>query len=253
MSFPLNCTFFFKPCSGLTCCNESSVQRRGAQAGASVMHGWQRVLFNLLRLGLEAETLHQAGRGSRRGLWAVATVYEDHTQHSVQHSQTQIVVVYEPSRKAILNTALKLHRNNFCSVDPHLLAVFSEAMYFHSLLALGFWTFAAWLEGERLPEELQLSCLWALSRTGFFCKSTMQRTEAELAPQALWWPIIAYYILHLYLEGLASLIFTCQVLNSNITLRYPDFFSTLPKNKYPALCKLNWSWFIAHTMTICWH
>lgn len=56
----------------------------------------------------------------------------------------------------------------------HLLVVFSEAMYFHSLLAVCFGAFAAWLEGDRLPEELQLICLWVLSRTGFFCKSTAQ-------------------------------------------------------------------------------
>lgn len=56
----------------------------------------------------------------------------------------------------------------------HLLVVFSEAIYFHSLLALTLGAFAAWLEGDRLPEELQLICLWALSRIGLFCKSTAQ-------------------------------------------------------------------------------
>lgn len=62
----------------------------------------------------------------------------------------------------------------------HLLVVFSEAMYFHSLLAVIFGAFAAWLEGDRLPEELQLICLWALSRTGFFCKSTVQLQKPSL-------------------------------------------------------------------------
>lgn len=55
-----------------------------------------------------------------------------------------------------------------------LLVVFSEAMYFHSLRAVCLGALAAWLEGDRLPEELQLICLWVLSRTGFFCKSTVQ-------------------------------------------------------------------------------
>lgn len=41
----------------------------------------------------------------------------------------------------------------------HLLVVFSEAMYFHSCLAE---------PGERLPEELLLSCLWTFSRGVFF-------------------------------------------------------------------------------------
>ena len=47
-------------------------------------------------------------------------------------------------------------------------------MYFHSLLELCLGALGAWLEGDRLPEELQLICLWVLSRGGFFCKSTAQ-------------------------------------------------------------------------------
>ncbi len=58
--------------------------------------------------------------------------------------------------------------------------VFSEAMYFHSLLPVCFGAFAAWLEGDRLPEELQLICLWVLSRTGLFCKSTVQLQKPSL-------------------------------------------------------------------------
>lgn len=58
------------------------------------MHGRERVLLQLLGLSLEAETLHQAGGGRRRGLRAAATVQEDHTQHSVQHSQTKVGVVW---------------------------------------------------------------------------------------------------------------------------------------------------------------
>lgn len=75
--------------------------------------------------------------------------------------------------------------HSFCCDKPqssfkHLLAVFSEAMYFHSLLAVTLGAFAAWLEGDRLPEELQLICLWVLSRTGFFCKSTAQLQNPSL-------------------------------------------------------------------------
>lgn len=57
------------------------------------MHGRERVLLQLLRLGLEAEALHQAGGGRGGRLGAVATMQEDHTQHPVQHSQTQVGVV----------------------------------------------------------------------------------------------------------------------------------------------------------------
>lgn len=71
-------------------------------------------------------------------------------------------------------------KNKKNAVGEHVLVVFSEAMYFQSLLVVCFWTLAAWLEGERLPEELQLSCLWALSRTGFFCKSTTQLQKPSL-------------------------------------------------------------------------
>lgn len=53
-------------------------------------------------------------------------------------------------------------------------------MYFHSLLAVCLGAFAAWLEGDGLPEELQLICLWVLSRTGFFCKSTWQLQKPSL-------------------------------------------------------------------------
>lgn len=69
---------------------------------------------------------------------------------------------------------------NQSHVCIHLLVVFSEAMYFHSLLPGCFGAFAAWLEGDRLPEELQLICLWVLSRTGFFCKSTAQLQKPSL-------------------------------------------------------------------------
>ena len=58
------------------------------------MHGWERLLLQLLGLGLEAEAFHQAGGGRGGGLRAAATVQEDHTQHTVQHSQTQVGVVY---------------------------------------------------------------------------------------------------------------------------------------------------------------
>lgn len=73
----------------------------------------------------------------------------------------------------------------FCSVmaKKHSLVVFSEAMYFHSLLALTLGAFAAWLEGDRLPEELQLICLWALSRIGLFCKSNSAATESKASPR----------------------------------------------------------------------
>lgn len=37
-----------------TCRNESPVQGRGAQAGAGIMHGRQRLLLQLLGLGLKA-------------------------------------------------------------------------------------------------------------------------------------------------------------------------------------------------------
>lgn len=78
----------------------------------------------------------------------------------------------------------------------HLLVVFSEAIYFHSLLALTLGAFAAWLEGDRLPEELQLICLWALSRMGLFCKSTAQLQNPRLhheGPPLLGrhWPILS--------------------------------------------------------------
>lgn len=69
-----------------------------------------------------------------------------------------------------------------------LLAVFSEAMYFHSLLAVCFGAFAAWLEGDRLPEELQLICRWSLSRTGFFCKSILQLQRPSLHHRPQQWP-----------------------------------------------------------------
>lgn len=62
----------------------------------------------------------------------------------------------------------------------NLLVVFSDAIYFHSLRALTLGAFAAWLEGDRLPEELQLICLWALSRTGLFCKSTAELQNPRL-------------------------------------------------------------------------
>lgn len=57
------------------------------------MHGRERLLLQLLGLGLEAEALHQAGGGRGGGLRAAATVQEDHTQHAIQHSQTQVGVV----------------------------------------------------------------------------------------------------------------------------------------------------------------
>lgn len=57
------------------------------------MHGGERLLLQLLGLGLEAEALHQAGGGRGRGLGAAPTVQEDHTQHTIQHSQTQVGVV----------------------------------------------------------------------------------------------------------------------------------------------------------------
>lgn len=77
----------------LTCCDESPVQGCGAQARASVMHGRQRLFLQLLRLGLKAKTLHQAGGGRGGRLRAATAVQEDHTQHTVQHSQTQVGVV----------------------------------------------------------------------------------------------------------------------------------------------------------------
>lgn len=77
-----------------TCCNEFSIQGCSAQAGACIMHGWQRLLLQILRLGLKAEALHQAGGGRRRGLRAVATVQEDHTQHTIQHCQAKVGVVW---------------------------------------------------------------------------------------------------------------------------------------------------------------
>lgn len=51
----------------------------------------------------------------------------------------------------------------------NLLVVFSEAMYFHSCLQECLAD-----PGERLPEELVLSCRCTFSRRGFFCKGTVQ-------------------------------------------------------------------------------
>lgn len=58
------------------------------------MHGRERLLLQLFGLGLEAEALHQAGGGRGGSLRAAASVQEDHTQHTVQHSQTQVGVVW---------------------------------------------------------------------------------------------------------------------------------------------------------------
>jgi hypothetical protein len=57
----------------------------------------------------------------------------------------------------------------------HLLVVFSEAMYFHSLLQ-GLGVLEAKPECEELPGVEELGCLWVLlfSRGGFFCKSRKQ-------------------------------------------------------------------------------
>lgn len=57
------------------------------------MHGRQRLLLQLLGLGLEAKALHQTGGGRRGCLGAAAAVQEDHTQHTVHDGQTQVGVV----------------------------------------------------------------------------------------------------------------------------------------------------------------
>lgn len=57
------------------------------------MHGRQGLLLQLLGLGLEAQALHQTGGGRRGGLGAATAVQEDHTQHTVHDSQTQVGVV----------------------------------------------------------------------------------------------------------------------------------------------------------------
>lgn len=65
------------------------------------MHGRERLLLQLLGLGLEAEALHQAGGGGGGGLRAAASVQEDHTQHAVQHGQTQVGVVWGPDWRGL--------------------------------------------------------------------------------------------------------------------------------------------------------
>lgn len=107
---------------------------------------------------------------------------EDHAQRAVQHGKTQVGVVWWKTRRyggvegrLYSNCQRRRYSNDKSRYRrAHLLVVFSEAMYFHSLLELCLGALGGWLEGDRLPEELQLICLWVLSRGGFFCKSTVQ-------------------------------------------------------------------------------
>lgn len=57
------------------------------------MHGRQRLLLQLLGLGLETKALHQTGGGRRGCLGGAAAVQEDHTQQTVHDCQTQVGVV----------------------------------------------------------------------------------------------------------------------------------------------------------------
>lgn len=83
--------FRFRVC---TCSNKFSIQFGGSQSRASVMHGPQHSLLQLLWLSFNTQALLQAGGRRRGALGTAAAMQRDHTQDASQNCQTQVRVVW---------------------------------------------------------------------------------------------------------------------------------------------------------------